>query len=131
MRWLDYITDFSGHESEQTAGDGEEQASAACCSPWSCKELDMTKQHLYIHIQIIPSKSRIHTLQVYMGRSLGYVTWKAPVQALISKKMEIISMISSDHNTIETRSQQENCKKHKTLEAKQHATKQTMGHRRN
>ena len=31
------------HEFEQTPGDGEGQRSLACCSPWGCKELDMTK----------------------------------------------------------------------------------------
>ena len=29
---------------QQAPGDGEEQGSLACCSPWSCKELDMTEQ---------------------------------------------------------------------------------------
>ena len=31
------------HEFEQTPGDGERQESLACCSPWGCKELDMTE----------------------------------------------------------------------------------------
>ena len=35
---------FSGHESEQTPGDGEGQGSLACCSPWGCKELDTTER---------------------------------------------------------------------------------------
>ena len=30
------------HKSEQTLGDSEGQGSLACCSPWGCKELDMT-----------------------------------------------------------------------------------------
>ena len=34
---------FSGHEFEQALGDGEGQQSLDCCSPWGCKELDMTK----------------------------------------------------------------------------------------
>ena len=33
---------LDGHEFEQTLGDGKEQGSLACCSPWGCKELDMT-----------------------------------------------------------------------------------------
>ena len=37
MRWLDSITEF-----EQTPGDGEGQGSLACCSPWGCRESDMT-----------------------------------------------------------------------------------------
>ena len=33
---------LNGHEFEQTLGDGEGQGSLACCSPWSCKESDIT-----------------------------------------------------------------------------------------
>ena len=33
---------LSGHELEQTLGDGEGQGSLACCSSWGHKELDMT-----------------------------------------------------------------------------------------
>ena len=32
------------HEFEQTPGDSEGQGSLACCSPWGCKELDMTER---------------------------------------------------------------------------------------
>ena len=35
---------LNGREFEQTPGDGEGQGSLACCSPWSCKESDMTEQ---------------------------------------------------------------------------------------
>ena len=35
---------LNGHQFEQTLGDGEGQGSLVCCSPWGCKELDMTKQ---------------------------------------------------------------------------------------
>ena len=34
----------NGHELGQTSGDGEGQGGLACCSPWGCKELDMTGQ---------------------------------------------------------------------------------------
>ena len=33
-----------GRESEQTPGDTEGRKSLVCCSPWGCKELDMTQQ---------------------------------------------------------------------------------------
>ena len=33
---------LDGHEFEQTLGDSERQGGLACCSPWDCKELDMT-----------------------------------------------------------------------------------------
>ena len=35
---------FNGHEFEQTPGDSEGQGSLACCSPWGCKESNMTKR---------------------------------------------------------------------------------------
>ena len=35
---------LTGHEFEQTPGDGEGQGSLACCSPWGRKESDTTKQ---------------------------------------------------------------------------------------
>ena len=31
------------HEFEEILGDNERQGSLACCSPWSCKELNMTQ----------------------------------------------------------------------------------------
>ena len=33
---------FNGHEFEETLGDSEGQGSLACCSPWGCKESEMT-----------------------------------------------------------------------------------------
>ena len=35
---------FSGHEFEQTLGDGEGQRSLASCSPWGRKESDTTER---------------------------------------------------------------------------------------
>ena len=35
---------LNGHEFEQAPGDGKELGSLACCSPWGCKESDMTEQ---------------------------------------------------------------------------------------
>ena len=32
------------HEFEQVPGDSEGQGSLACCSPWGCKESDMTER---------------------------------------------------------------------------------------
>ena len=34
---------LNGHEFEQTLGDGKEQGSLMCFSPWNHKELDMTE----------------------------------------------------------------------------------------
>ena len=35
---------LDGHEFEQAPGIGDRQGSLACCSPWGCKESDMTEQ---------------------------------------------------------------------------------------
>ena len=42
MRWLDGITD--NNELGQILGIGEGQRGLVCCSPWGCKESDMTGQ---------------------------------------------------------------------------------------
>ena len=34
---------FNGHELGKTLADGEGQGSLSFCSPWSCKESDMTE----------------------------------------------------------------------------------------
>ena len=35
---------LNGHEFESTPGVGDGQGGLACCSPWGCKESDMTEQ---------------------------------------------------------------------------------------
>ena len=35
---------LNGHEFEKTLGDSVGQRSLVCCSPWDCKESDMTEQ---------------------------------------------------------------------------------------
>ena len=35
---------LNGHEFEQALGDGDGQRGLACCSPWGCKESDMTER---------------------------------------------------------------------------------------
>ena len=39
--WHDRL---NGHEFEQTPGDSEAKGNLACCSPWGCRELDMTQR---------------------------------------------------------------------------------------
>ena len=38
---------LNGHEFEQTLGDNEGLGSPACCSPWGCKESDMTERLIW------------------------------------------------------------------------------------
>ena len=41
---METVTDqLDGHEFEQALGAGVGQGSLACCSPWDCKESDMTE----------------------------------------------------------------------------------------
>ena len=44
MRWLGGMTDSMDTEFEQAPGVGDEQGNLVCCSPWDCKESDMTEQ---------------------------------------------------------------------------------------
>ena len=41
LRWHHHHR-LNGHEFEQAPRDGEGQGSLACCSPWGCKESDIT-----------------------------------------------------------------------------------------
>ena len=41
VRWHHGI---NRHDFEQALRDGEGQGSLACCSPWSCKESDVTER---------------------------------------------------------------------------------------
>ena len=43
MRWFDVITN-SIHEFKQAPGVGDGQGGLVCCSPWGCKELDVTER---------------------------------------------------------------------------------------
>ena len=41
---------LNGHEFEQAPGVGDGQGSLARCSPWGCKESDMTEQLNYAEL---------------------------------------------------------------------------------
>ena len=58
-----------GHEFEQTLGVGDGQGSLACCSPWRCKESDMTKQLNWTELKIIISQWDSYSL------SLKFCMW--------------------------------------------------------
>ena len=42
---------LNGHEFQQTPGVGDGQGGLACCSPWSCKELDTTELLNWIEVK--------------------------------------------------------------------------------
>ena len=44
---------LDGHEFEQALGVGDGQGSLVCCSPWGCKELDMTEKLNWTGFKII------------------------------------------------------------------------------
>ena len=45
---------LSRHESKQALGDGEGKGSLVCCSPWCCKESNMTEQLNNITLKGLP-----------------------------------------------------------------------------
>ena len=49
---------FNRHEFEQTPGDGERQGSQTCCSPCSCRELNMTERLNDNNTVIIPKAQK-------------------------------------------------------------------------
>ena len=51
------------HEFEQALGVGDEQQSLACCSLWSCKELDLTERlnnsHKYVDLSVVTQMCKL------------------------------------------------------------------------
>ena len=67
---------LNGHEFEQTLGDTEGQGSLVCCSPWGCKESDMTEWLNLTELGVNHSSSaacilnmNLIVLQIVWGRS--------------------------------------------------------------
>ena len=67
---------LNGHEFEQVLGDGKEQGSLACYSPWGHKKLDMTKglnnntymcvyRYVCMYISLNPRKAVIFSILFY------------------------------------------------------------------
>ena len=66
---------LSGHELEQTPGDGDGQESPVCCSPWGCKESDVTEGlNSSLHIQGRDCKLAIQVL-VVVHRPVWLAYW--------------------------------------------------------
>ena len=67
---------LSGHEFEQTLRDGEGQGSLVCCSPWGCRESDMTERLnnkciLGCTFKVNLYHGQIHRVRGYFGRCQG------------------------------------------------------------
>ena len=60
---------LSGHEFEQTLGDGEGQGSLACCSPWGCKEDWKTTNEMTTNIS-----DKCYSLQSTLTFIVSYLT---------------------------------------------------------
>ena len=43
-KMVGWHNELNGHEFEQALGVGDGQGSLACCSPWGCKESDVTER---------------------------------------------------------------------------------------
>ena len=60
---------LNGHEFEQVLGVGNGQGNLACCSPGSCKELDMTerlKNNKGCMVKIKTSLEDLNSLQIFV-----------------------------------------------------------------
>ena len=64
--WLD------GHEFEQALGVGDGQGGLVCCSPWGCKELDMTERLNWTELDQLFSVDPRLWLELKIPYSLAY-----------------------------------------------------------
>ena len=83
---------LSGHEFEQSPGDGEGQGCLACCSPWGHKESDMTEgmnnkisfNILYFDILNFKIKCKFKIFHICMLASDSATPWAVAHQAPLS-----------------------------------------------
>ena len=84
IRWPHRL---NGLEFEQTPGNGEGQGSLASCSPWGCKELDMTEQlnwtELFLWNKALIS-GQFNSVQLLSHVQLFATPWIAARQASLS-----------------------------------------------
>ena len=65
---------LNGHEFEQTPGDGDGQGGLVCCSPWGCKESDMT-EWLNNNKKLLPSQTLQRPFSQIIKQSQGNGAW--------------------------------------------------------
>ena len=79
-----------GHEFEQTLGVGDEQGNLTCCSPWSCKESDMTEWlnwfiYVYTYTHTAREREKLILFQNLQGR---LKCWRPKKEVLWQLKSE-------------------------------------------
>ena len=87
VRWHHQL---SGHKFEQAPGVGDGQGRLACCSPWGCKELDMTQWLNWTEQNVqhcVPSGEggMYKVLQEHRGGSWLHPDWRWGQSRLQSK----------------------------------------------
>ena len=82
---------LGGHEFGQAPGVGDGQGSLTCCSPWACKELDMTEWLNWTELMVFPvvmygceswtvmkaEHWRIDAFEIWCWRRLLRIPWTA------------------------------------------------------
>ena len=68
----------NGHELGKTLGDGEGQGGLACCSPWGCKESDMTGHLNYSNNESLEKGMTTHP-NILVWRIPWTGAWRATV----------------------------------------------------
>ena len=99
---------LNAHEFEYTLGVGDEQGGLACCGPWGCKELDMTKRlnwtellsldHLVVHgcLSVYPLLSEWSFLYVLLEKKLLYPFGVVMVEGAVEGCKKVI--VNSSHH---------------------------------
>ena len=80
---------LNGYEFEQTLRDSDGQGSLTCCSPWDCKELDMT--------QTLNNNSNITELKCWSCTILYILTYISDAETSDREHMDRSTQLSSFH----------------------------------
>ena len=95
---------LNGHEFEQAPGVGDGQGSLACCSPWGCKELDMTEwlnwTELNFHVGFSPFFLvwRIYFLREVLLSTLSRAHYLSPIPLYHIYLFISFPVISTNHD---------------------------------
>ena len=90
---------LSGHEFEQTSGDGEGQGSLACYNPWGCKELDTTEQLNNDSIKLIGVSSAFLSYVFLVGLCFWMSALKIPLSLQLEADIWIVWILCHCFNS--------------------------------